>query len=200
MSAPTILFVSGRLWSTVPVGVQDMVLVSWFDLCAAFSVRPWSLSSGHPWSDGSSRPWPRQSGKSGKQASYGVPGRRRGVKVGSSILGQVFRSERPPGGGWRSKRVLWSERWAEEVDERVFVPLGRPSSRRPDCPSGPLCFRLLGRPMNYMLFSWAEPWCGSRSPRNPGFINPTSCVQRARVLHHHPFLACSSARSRFGCS
>ena len=157
MSVPTILFVSGQLWSTVPAGVQDMVLVSWFDLCATFFVCPWSLPSGRLRSDGPSRPWPRQSEKSGKQASYGVPGRRRGVEVGSSVLGQAFRSERPPGGGWCPKRVLRSERWAEEVDELVFVPLGRPSGRRPDCPSGPLRFRLLGRPMNYMLISWAEP-------------------------------------------
>ena len=33
--------------------------------------------------------------------------------------------------------------------------------------------RPLGRPMNNMLFSWAEPWRGSRSPRDPGFVNPT---------------------------
>ena len=57
-----------------------------------------------------------------------------------------------------SAPVLRSERWAKEVDERVLVLLGRPFGRRPDCPSGPLCFRLLGQPMNYMLFSWAEPW------------------------------------------
>ena len=33
--------------------------------------------------------------------------------------------------------------------------------------------RLLGRPMNYMLFSWAEPGRGSQSLRDPGFMNPT---------------------------
>ena len=49
-------FVSGRLRSTVPAGVQGMASVSWFDLCAAFSVRPWSLPSGRPRSDGPSRP------------------------------------------------------------------------------------------------------------------------------------------------
>ena len=43
-------------------------------LCAAFSVRPWSLPSGRTWSDGPSRLGLRQSEKSGKQASYGVPG------------------------------------------------------------------------------------------------------------------------------
>ena len=55
-------------------------------LCTAFSVRPKFLSSGRPRSDGPSRPWPRQSKKSGKQTSYGVLGRRRGVRVGSSVL------------------------------------------------------------------------------------------------------------------
>ena len=50
-----------RVWS----------LVSWFDLCAAFSVRPWFLPSGRPRSDGPSQSWSHQSEKSGKQASYG---------------------------------------------------------------------------------------------------------------------------------
>ena len=76
-----------------------------------------------------------------------------GVRVGSSVLGQAFRLERPLGDGWFPKRVLRSERWAKEADERALVLLGRPSGRRLDCPSGPLFFRLLGRPINYMLFS-----------------------------------------------
>ena len=49
---------------------------SWYrvlTLCAAFSVRPWSLPSRRAPSDGSSRPWPRQSEKSGTQASYRSP-------------------------------------------------------------------------------------------------------------------------------
>ena len=107
-----------------------------------------------------------------------VPGRTRGVGVGSSVLSQAFRAERLPEGGWCPKRALRSERWAEEVDEWALVLLGRPSGRRPDYPSGPLRFRLLGRPMNYMLFSWAEPWRGSRSPRDPGFMNPTECMRK----------------------
>ena len=77
---------------------------------------------------------------------------RRPVPEASAPVGEV---------GWRS------EDWA-------LVLLGRPPSRRPDCPPGPLFLRLLGRPMDYMLFSWAEPWCGSQSPRNPGFMDPTS--------------------------
>ena len=76
-TAPTILFMSGRLWSTVPAGVQGMVLVSWFDL-VRFSIRPWSLPSGRPWSDGPSRSWSCQSEKSGKHASYGPPVRNAG--------------------------------------------------------------------------------------------------------------------------
>ena len=36
-------------------------------------------------------------------------------------------------------------------------------------------FRPSGRPMNNMLFSWAEPWRGSRSLKDPGFVNPTVC-------------------------
>ena len=124
-----------------------MVLVSWFDLCAAFSVRPWSLPSGRPRSEGPSRPWPRQSEKSGEQASYGVPGRRRGVRVGSSVLGQAFlirETARRRLVSEASALALRSERWAEAVDERVFVPLGRPSDRRPDYPSGPFAFLTFG--------------------------------------------------------
>ena len=170
-------------------------------MCTAFSVCPWSLPSGCPWSDGPSRSWPRQSEKSGKQASYGVSGRRRGVGVGSYVLGQAF----PIGETARrrlvseaSAPVLRSERWAEEVNERVLVPLGRPSGRRPDCPSGPLCFRLLGRPMNYMLFSWAEPWCGSRSPRDPGFMNPIGAPEPSGDLSRIVrgiFLSCRWVRA-----
>ena len=62
----------------------------------------------------------------------------RGVGVGSSILGQAFRLERLLGDGWCPKRVLRSERWAEEVNEWVLVLLGRPSGRRPDYPPGTL--------------------------------------------------------------
>ena len=35
------------------------------------------------------------------------------------------------------------------------------------------CFRLLGRPMSYVLSARAKPWRGIRSPRDPGFMNPT---------------------------
>ena len=50
------------------------------------------------------------------------------------------------------------------VDDRTVLPARR-------------IFRLLGRPMNYMLFSWAEPGRGSRYPRDPGFMNPTGAPE-----------------------
>ena len=40
MSAPTILFASGRLRSTVPAGIQGMVLVSCFDFLRYFLHSP----------------------------------------------------------------------------------------------------------------------------------------------------------------
>ena len=61
------------------------------------------------------------------------------------------------------------------MSERLF--LGRPSGRRPDCPFGPSCLRLLGRPTNYMLFSWVEPWRRSWSSRDPRFMNPTGAPE-----------------------
>ena len=92
-----------------------MALVSWFDLCAAFSVRPWSLPSGRLRLDGPSRPWPSQSEKSGKQASYGVPGQRHGVGVGSGVLGQAF----PIGETARSWLVPKSNAPVGEVGRRA---------------------------------------------------------------------------------
>ena len=50
---------------------------------------------------------------------------------------------------------------------------------RPDLPVGDwtalsaCCPGPLGRPTSDMLSAWAEPWRGSRSPRDPGFMNPT---------------------------
>ena len=120
-------------------------------------------------------------------------------------MGQAFRLERPLGDGWCPKQVLRSERWAKEVDERALVLLGRPPSRRPDCPPGPLFLRLLGRPMDYMLFSWAEPWRGSRSPRDPGFMNPTGAPEPpgdlSRIIRGIFFVLPAGARERTrGCS
>ena len=101
--------------------------------------------------------------------------------------------------------MLQSERWAEEVEERALVLLGRPPGWRPDCPPGPLCFRLLGWPMDYMLFSWAEPWCGSWSLRGPGFMNLTGAPEPpgdlSRIVRGIFFVLPVGARERTrGCS
>ena len=144
--------------------------------CLAF-LRPSSGSfrTRSPRSDRSSRPLVRRSEKSGEQASHEPRswGRSRGVRAGSSILGQAFRLERLLGDGWCLKRVLRSKRWAKEADDRAPILTGRPSSRRLDYPSGLLCFSFLGCPMEYILFSWAEPGHGSRSSTDLGFMNST---------------------------
>jgi len=38
------------------------------------------------------------------------------------------------------------------------------------------CFRFLGRLTSCALSAWAERLRGSRSARDPGFMNPTLCV------------------------
>jgi len=157
MSAPTILLVSGRLWSTIPIGVQGMVPVSWFWLCALPS--PPS-------------PGPFRAGAPGRMAPVDperyvgflrVFGRSRGAGVGSGVLGQAFRSEGPPGGGRCPKRALRSERWAEKVDERAFVFSGRPPSRRPDCPPAPL---------GYILFFLGRALARKPVPEGPRVYEP----------------------------
>ena len=134
---------------------------------------------GSPWSDGSSRPLVRRLEKSGEQASHEPRswGRSCGVRAGSSILGQAFRLERLLGDDWCLKRVLRSKRWAEEADGWAPILTGRPSDRQLDYPSGLLCFSFLGCPMEYMLFSWAEPGRGSWSSRDPRFMNPTGAPE-----------------------
>ena len=82
MSVPTILFMLGWLWNTVPAGVQGMVPVPWFDSRAAFFIRPWS--------DGPSRLRLRRSEKSGEQGSYIPRSERRGVGVESRAQGRPF--------------------------------------------------------------------------------------------------------------
>ena len=93
------------------------------------------------------------------------------VKVGSGVLARLFGRRGRPEAGWRPKRVLRSERWAE-VGSRCCSSSARPSGRRLDRPSG-LSFRYSGRPMSCALSVWAEPLLGSRSGRDPGFMNPT---------------------------
>ena len=75
--------------------------------------------------------------------------------------------------------MLRSERWAEVVDERApflfsqtFRSVTGPLFR-------PVVFRLLGRPMSCVLPALAEPWHGSRSPRDPGFMNPTGAPEQS---------------------
>ena len=122
--------------------VPGTVVLTYEPYLAFLHTSSGSLRTGSPRSDDSSRLSVRRSEKSGGQASYEPRsrGRSRGVGVGSSVLGQAFRLERLLGDGWCLKRVLWSERWAKEVDERAPVLKGRPPGRRPDFSSGPLCF------------------------------------------------------------
>ena len=162
MSVPTILFVSGWLWNTVPAGVQGMVHVPWFDSRAAFSVRPWSLPSRRPWSDGPSRLWLCQSEKSDEQGSYVPRLERRGVGVGSSAWARPSdRRGRPEAAGARIER-------SGRIGGPKQLTSGRCSSWAR--PSG----RLLDRPFALLfLDSRVELWRGSRSSRDPGFMNPT---------------------------
>ena len=156
-----------RVWSGIVV----------LTLCAAFSVRPWSLPSGCPRSDGPSR----------RRAVSRLP---TGSPVGDagSELEAAFRArpsdriDRPEAAGIRSEcsgqrggpkkltsrcSFLWIDL---PVGDRTVLPVRR-------------IFRFLGRPMNYMLFSWAEPGRGSRSPRDPGFMNPTLIVSKSSLIH-----------------
>ena len=147
MSAPTILLVSGRSWSTISAGVHGMVPVSWFDLvrcllCSPLVPSEWASPVG----------WLQSAlavpvGDERYVGFLRVPGQSRGVRVGSSVLGQAFRSEGPPGGGRCLKRVLRSERWAGEVKiGRLFFWVDLPVGDRTVLPAH--CF----------LDSWAGPW------------------------------------------
>ena len=77
-----------------------------------------------------------------------------------------------------------------ESEARALVrEVGRSSQRvgavllRPDLPVGDwsahsACrFRPLGQAMSCVLSVWAEPWCGNRSPRDPGFMNLTHGIK-----------------------
>ena len=75
-----------------------------------------------------------------------ISDRSREVGVGSSVLGQAFRSERPSGGGWSPKRALRSERWAEVVDERAPFLFGQTFRSVTGPPFQPV-----------VLYSWAGP-------------------------------------------
>ena len=91
---------------------------------------------------------------------------RRGVGVGSSAWA------RPS--DWRGRPVVAgvrSERSGRRGGPKQSTSGRCSSSARP---SG----RRLGRPSGLLyLDSWAEPWRGSRSPRDPGFVNPTGAPE-----------------------
>ena len=65
----------GDCGALFPQAYRVWSLVSWFDLCDAFSVHPWSLPSGRPWSDGPSLLWLCRSKKSvvSRHDDCGVP-------------------------------------------------------------------------------------------------------------------------------
>ena len=106
---------------------------------------------------------------------FTYPGQRHGVGVGGSAL---------PGlpVGETVRRRLETEVSASVGDVGRSRQAGAVPPR-PDLPVGDwtvllaCCFRLLGRPMSCALSAWAEPLRGSRSARDPGFMNPTAIVQ-----------------------
>jgi hypothetical protein len=122
------------------------------------------------WFQTSSWLWSRQSKKSSEEefgaSPVGDTGRSR-----KRCLARPFGQRGRPEAGWRPKRGLRSERRAR-VRNGCHSSSARPSGRRLDCPSG-LLFRYLGRPRSCALSAWAEPLLGSRSARDPGFMNPT---------------------------
>ena len=142
------------------IGVQGTVFGIAVDLSALpylFCPFPGSSLSWRPWSVGPSQLQLRQSEKSCKQ------------RFGASPVGDT---------GWSQKRCLArpsSQRGRLESEASV-IPLW------PDLPVGDWTtlsayhFRSLGRPMSCVLPAWAEPWRGSRSPRDPGFMNLTHVV------------------------
>ena len=102
-------------------------LVSWFDLCALpcfLRLFPGPFRAGVP-----GRLVPVDSDCASRRRSlsrvFAYPGRRRGVRVGSSALARPSGRRGCPEVGWRPKRVLWSERWAGVENRR------RSSSARP---------------------------------------------------------------------
>ena len=172
MSVPPILFVSGRLWSTIPVGVQGMVPVPCFHFVRCFLRSPlvpseWESPVG----------WLQsvlacQSKKSGKK----LPMSPRSETRGQSRK-QHFGPGLPIGESARRRPAPEASAPVGEVGRRScragVRSFGGPFGWRPVCPPGPLFLDFLGRPMSYRLFSWAEPGRRCRSPRDPRFMNPT---------------------------
>ena len=69
--------------------------------------------------------------------------------------------------------------WAEVVDERALFLFGQTFWSGDWTTLSACCFRPLGWPMSCVLSTWAEPWHGSRSSRDPGFMNPTELLDIA---------------------
>jgi len=110
----------------------------------------------------------------------------------SSLLGQAFRSERRVGVGsdgseHRSSLARPSGRRGRlESEASTCSSLVRPSGRRLDRPSG-LSFRYFG-PAQELRFvrnivCWAELLLGSKSMRDPGFMNPTLWLSDKQLKH-----------------
>ena len=103
------------------------------------------------------------------------------VGVGSGVLARPFGRRGRPEVGRCWKRALFLLCEAFRSERRAGVRSGRrsssarPSGRRLDCPSG-LSFKYLG-PADELhvvrnVVCWAEPLLGSRSMRDPRFMNP----------------------------
>ena len=97
-----------------------------------------------------------------------------------AVFGHAFQSK---SAGRSQKRALFllgqaflSER-RTEVESKRCSSLARPFGRRLDHPSG-LSFRYLSRLRSLRnVMCWAEPLLGSRSMRDPGFMNPTGAPE-----------------------
>jgi len=89
-------------------------------------------------------------------------------------------------------QAFWSERLSGDgLETKVSPPVGKMgrsqktgiASPRSDLPVGDwitlLAYSLdtLGRLMSCALSAWAKPLLGSRSARDPGFMNPTGALE-----------------------
>ena len=109
------------------------------------------------------------------------------VEVGSSVLARPSGRRGRLEVGRCRKRALFLLCEAFQVERRAEVGSGRrsssarPSGRRLDRPSG-LSFRYFGPAQELRVVRnvvcWVEPLLGSRSMRDPGFMNPTSVVEK----------------------
>ena len=138
----------------------------------------------------------RPSDRRGRPAAVWRPKRalrsERWVGVGSGV-----RPGRPEA-GWRPKRALRSERRARVESGRRFSS-ARPPGRRLDCPSG-LSSRYFGpahelRVARNVVY-WAKPLLGSRSMRDPRFMNSTLVLWPCRTM---PFMR-STYPFMWGCA